>query len=342
MQTLREYSRLCLLLLTLAGAAPAGAAAFDALYVLGDSLSDVGNRLETDATVTRPRYTQAVPDAPYAFGGGRYTNGPVWVEFLAGELGLALSPSELGDGRGYAYGGARTGALPGVTANGIPTLVEQAGQLALDAGTLSPQALVVVWGGGNDVRDAGVLAASGDRAGAGAVLMASIQNIKTTITTLASHGADHFLVPNLPDLSLTPAAVAAGPAFQFGAHQLSTSFNAGLAQLIPQLNGALGVQIRMFDTFAFANQLVQDASHYGFVDVAHGCAFANAGLGCGNPDQYLFWDAIHPTTHFHALLGHAAVPVPMSFWLFASSLCGLVLARRRAHHGAASGFTPCD
>lgn len=330
MDTPHNYTRVCLLLVLLASALPVAAASFDALYVLGDSLSDVGNRLETDGTVTRPRYAQPIPDSPYAYGGGRYSNGPVWVETLAVQLGLRVTPSALGDGQGYAYGGARSGPLPGVAANGIPTLVEQAGQLAADTGTLSPQALVVIWGGGNDVRDAGGLAAGGDVAGAGAVLLASVQNIGTTIATLAGHGANHFLVPNLPDLSLTPAALAAGPAFQFGARQLTTAFNAGLAQLIPLLSGSLGVQIRMFDTFAFANQLAHNGADYGFANTTEGCAFANAGLGCDDPGRYLFWDAIHPSAHFHELLGLAAVPVPPSVWMLGSSLCGLLLVRRRA------------
>lgn len=329
MSTPSNYARICLLVILWCGALPAFAASFDTLYVLGDSLSDVGNRLATDGAVTRPRYTQAIPDSPYAYGGGRYSNGPVWVESLATALHLSLSPSELGGGNGYAYGGARSGPLPGVTANGIPTLLEQASALVADVGTLSPQALVVVWGGGNDVRDAGVLAASGNFTGAGAVLLASVHNIGATIATLAAHGADHFLVPNLPDLSLTPAAIAAGPAFQFGARQLTSAFNAGLAQLLPQLGGSLGLQIRLFDAFSFAGQLAQDGAHYGFTNTTAGCAFANAGLGCDHPDEYLFWDAIHPSAHFHALLGQAAVPLPPSAWMLTSCLCGLLVVRRR-------------
>ena len=325
----RNFSRIGLVAVLWFGALPAFAASFDALYVLGDSLSDVGNRLATDGTVTRPRYAQAIPDSPYAFGGGRYANGPVWVETLAKALDLSLSPSELGGGNGYAYGGARSGPLPGVTANDVPTLVDQANALTAEVGTLSPQALVVVWGGGNDVRDAGALAARGDAAGAGAVLLASIQNIGTTISTLAAHGADRFLVPNLPDLSLTPAAIAAGPASQSGARQLTLAFNGGLALLLPRLSGSLGIQIRMFDAFAFAGYLAQDGARYGFTNTTAGCAFANAGLGCANPDEFLFWDAIHPSARFHALLGQAAVPLPPSAWMLASSLCGLLVMRRR-------------
>lgn len=329
MSTHRKHSYLYLLLLLWGGAFPALGASFETLYVLGDSLSDVGNRLHMDGTVTGPRYVQPIPNSPYAYGGGRYSNGPVWVETLAAALELRVTPSELGEGNGYAYGGARSGALSGVTPNAIPSLLDQAAQLTSDVGTLHRDALVVIWGGGNDVRDAGGFAAVGNVAGAGAVLQASVQNIGTTIATLANHGAGHFLVLNLPDLALTPAAIGAGPAAQFGAHQLTLGFNAGLAQLLPQLGGALGVQIRMFDTFAFANRLAQGGAQFGFTNTTDGCAFANGGLGCANPDEYLFWDAIHPSARFHALLGQAAVPLPPGIWMLGSCLCSFLIVRRR-------------
>src|SRR5436309_9998384 len=59
----------------------------DHIVVLGDSLSDTGNA-------------------------GRFSNGPVWVEYLARSLGLALTPSQAG-GFNFAIGGARLDALSG-------------------------------------------------------------------------------------------------------------------------------------------------------------------------------------------------------------------------------------
>src|SRR5215217_7794985 len=63
--------------------------AFDHVVVFGDSLSDAGNA-------------------------GRFTNGPVWVEYLAQKLGLPLNPARAG-GTNFAVGGARLDPRSGDT-----------------------------------------------------------------------------------------------------------------------------------------------------------------------------------------------------------------------------------
>jgi outer membrane lipase/esterase len=223
--------------------------------------------------------------------------------------------------------------LPGVADNGIATLVEQAVELVGDHGSSSADALFVVWGGGNDVREAGVLAAGGNLAGATQVIGAALNNIATSISILASHGAERFLVPNLPNLAITPAAIAGGPAVQFGAQMLSSGFNQGLDQTITGLSAGLGVSILRLDVFALANRIVAHPAQFGFANVTDGCAFAGGGLGCSNPDEYAFWDAIHPTAAFHSQLALTAVPAPAAVWLFASTAFVFGLARSRAGGG---------
>ncbi|WBO59801.1 SGNH/GDSL hydrolase family protein [Acidocella sp. MX-AZ03] len=70
------------------------------LYVFGDSLSDDGNLYKLTG----------LPPAPYYQ--GRFSNGPVWVEYLPGLTGLGFSSAN-----DYAYGGAFTGALTIGTTN---------------------------------------------------------------------------------------------------------------------------------------------------------------------------------------------------------------------------------
>lgn len=74
----------------------AEAQAFSELIVFGDSVSDTGNW-----------WVGGTP--PPQFVGGRFSNGPVWVEELASQFDLPTPlPSEAG-GTNYAWGGARTG-----------------------------------------------------------------------------------------------------------------------------------------------------------------------------------------------------------------------------------------
>src|SRR5215831_2791594 len=78
----------------------------DAIYAFGDSLSDVGNIYAYTSVAAPP----AFPAAPYV--NGQFSNGNVWVQDLAHDLGLApLIPSLLG-GTDYAFGGAETSVTP--------------------------------------------------------------------------------------------------------------------------------------------------------------------------------------------------------------------------------------
>lgn len=330
---------LALLVLVFSAFSSDTATGYSALYVVGDSLSDTGNAyLALGGTTTTAPYSDLVPAAPYDFAGGRFANGPVWVEGLAAGLGTPLSPSLLG-GSSFAFGGARTGPLNGAPANAIPTLVQQAALAA--ASPLPDDALYVVWGGGNDVRDASLFAAAGDINAAVSVINDAVSNVETTIETLKAAGAQNFLVPNLPDLGLTPVAQLMGPAAAAGANLLSTSFNDALAIM---LNGLSGADIQLLDTFTFVNDIFADPVSWGFANLTDPCALANGGLGCADPDGYFFWDGIHPGAAAHALLGDLAVdtvapaapvPIPAPIVLMMSGIAGLsMLATRRRRETA--------
>jgi phospholipase/lecithinase/hemolysin len=57
-----------------------------------------------------------------------------------------------------------------------------------------------------------------------------------------------------------------------------------------------------------ANRLYRDAianpAAFGFTNVISPCL--SGSRACANPDQFLFWDGIHPTTAAHRILGEAA------------------------------------
>src|SRR5580704_10430984 len=140
-------SELLCICLALAGFLPAQAGSIDGIYAFGDSLTDVGNIYAATSG--------AVPAAPYV--NGQFTNGNVWVQDLASDLGLApLTPSLLG-GTDYAYGTAETGITSFNTSAPAADLLGATGQLtqfqtAVHA-TADPNALYTIWIGANDLSD---------------------------------------------------------------------------------------------------------------------------------------------------------------------------------------------
>lgn len=85
------------------------------------------------------------------------------------------------------------------------------------------------------------------------------------------------------------------------------------------------------DVFAALEQVVADPGVFGLTNVTE-AALAADGTIVPNPDEYVFWDDIHPTRIIHAMLGEMAfnlVPEPSTLLLFCSGAMG-VLRRTRA------------
>src|SRR5262245_39269890 len=84
--------QLCLLALCiLSTALPAAAGHFTRLVVLGDSLSDTGAVFAV---------TQGAAPASPPYYAGRFSNGPVWPEYLGAALSIPV--------QNFAYGGTQT------------------------------------------------------------------------------------------------------------------------------------------------------------------------------------------------------------------------------------------
>jgi outer membrane lipase/esterase len=204
---------------------------FEQVVVFGDSLSDPGNVFVlTGQYVLRP--FEPIPSAPYAIGGFHFTNGETWAESLSRAL---RSPSGTGPAlrvpgfyTNYAFGGARARAgAPGAS----PNLAAQVGHYLGDAGgSGNGDALYVIWFGANDIRDA-LQALAVDPSGATSfgMLQAAITAIGQNVLALWSAGARTFLVPNAPNLAVTPALAGQQVQVQAAAAQLSGAYNAALA-----------------------------------------------------------------------------------------------------------------
>lgn len=302
---------------------PAAAAPFSNLFIFGDSLSDTGN--------VNLLSNGALPSGgPYD--GGRYSDGPLWVEHLAAGLGLAADAAPaLAGGNNYAFAGARTGTAP------IPPgiLAQATGLFGTSHAAADPDALYVIAGGGNDMRDArdafgGTTVA--DQVGRQIAAQSAAANLSLTVQYLAGKGARHFLIANLPDLGLTPEAVLTGK--QAASSDASARFNALMPGLLAS-GSAAGLDMRFLDLVALNQAIIADAltnggAVYGITNVVLPCA-GFAGNQLNIPCSIsLFSDALHPSGRTHEIMGQAAlraVPEPAALVLF--TLATLAAVRRR-------------
>ena len=244
---------------------------YSAIYVFGDSLSDTGNMYSITGG--------AIPPSPYYYQ-GRFSNGPVWVEYLAEELEMTYDSST-----NFAFGGARTGydnafndpyMFPGLQHQ--IAMFKSVAQL----NGVDKDALYILWAGANDIL-------SGDPA-------VSIDNLKTAIDELYDLGVENLMVVNMPDLGLTPVAISTGNVDLL--RWVSLMFNSGLGQLLASYNKPI-IQV---DMFKMLSNVVQNPGKYDLTNVVDSCL----NTMCTSANQYLFWDHIHPTTRGHQIIAQYA------------------------------------
>src|SRR4029450_3116342 len=266
-----------LALLVMSSSVSAGT--FSSFIVMGDSLSDTGNAFRATSTAPGP----AVPVSPPYFQ-GHFSNGVMWIEDLATALGLQITPS-LAGGTNFAFGGAKTGFDVhdlfqrdiGIVIPSLRTQVTVYRTTLLDPTLTDPtrmrpapaDALYVVWGGANDLRQAIQQGTQG--ATPAQIASDAVGNIVDIIRTLQSIGAIYFMVPNLSDLGLTPQQVARGSAAMQLGTALSTEFNRALERALQQLETAVPVEIARLDIATHFQEVTANPQQFGVTNVTQAC-----------------------------------------------------------------------
>jgi outer membrane lipase/esterase len=286
-------------------ASQAQAQSYSRVVAFGDSLSDNGN-----INILAPG---AGPPFPYV--GGRFSNGPTFVEDLnhiltgtpmahifttAGSTDWAVGGAETGSGN---YGSA---LLPGIYQEIDGTLAGDGfpGYFAL-GGTFGPHDLVTLWGGANDLF-AGFLPASLNANPTGyiaTVATTAAGNISGYVNQIAAAGAGTIVVPNLPNLAATPQ-FAGSPAIPLAILGANTFNSALLTNLQTDAKANPHTNIILIDTNEAVSYLQAHGAKFGFTNTTTACTSVPAcALGTvAVQNTYQFWDGVHPTEAAHALL----------------------------------------
>lgn len=251
--------------------------AINELFVFGDSLSDVG-------IVFRATGGIYPPNPPYFQ--GRYSNGRVWIEYLADRLQFSSQQTH-----NFAIGGATTGQIENSL---VPGMLAQVQSFTQTESELNSNALYVLWAGANDYLQ-GVSTAT-----------LPVENITAAITVLAEAGAKKLLVANLPDLGHLPSTRSTSDSPNLS--RLTQLHNQGLRRSLKLINQQYSdLQIATLDASNLYREAITRPATFGFINVTNACVIEMG--SCSNPDQYLFWDSIHPTTSAHRILGETAFSI---------------------------------
>lgn len=273
-------------------AATASAGPFGKIISFGDSLADTGNLYANTGNV----FPQ--PEASFE---GRLSDGILWVEYLAGDLGVAIDD--------YAYIGAKTDesnylddTLPFYLI-GLRNEIDQ--YLAdLGDGKVDNRDLFTIVIGANDFFDH--LVKTGDFP-----IPVSIQNTITEVGRLLDAGARHVVLLNVPDLSATPAFAYLTTEQKAGLSQLVATYNAMLADGIAQLSANYNSNIVVVDAYAILNAIISDPSAYGMENVTVPTSFDPS----QDPSVSLFWDGVHPTTAGHRLMADGVLDAMLEHYV---------------------------
>jgi len=240
-------------------------AAYDTIVVFGDSISDNGNLYE---------FFGPLAVSPDYYWRGRFSNGPVWVEYLS-------DPDKLDANLvNWALGAAQTRGL-------VPSgFIEQVAYHVSSNDAPSQNTLFILWIGANDysfgLRD----------------YEDSVGNIQEGLQDLADFGAREFLVLNLPDLGKIPIYIGTSDAAD--ATQFSMNFNNELSHMIQEWRTSNPqIQVYYMDFFSMFSNLCLNSIDAGFTNVTEESPNFSEADNFDNSDGYVFWDERHFTTEMH-------------------------------------------
>lgn len=99
-------------------------------------------------------------------------------------------------------------------------------------------------------------------------------------------------------------------------NSVAYTFNAKISQRLDSLKKKLGLQVASVDVYGMIQRAVANPKKYGFVEGSKGCVgtgtieygdLCKGESTCSDPNQYVFWDSVHPTEKMYKLIADEAI-----------------------------------
>ncbi|KAK7334429.1 hypothetical protein VNO80_26186 [Phaseolus coccineus] len=316
-----------------------------AMFIFGDSLIDNGNNNNIPSLAKANYYPYGID-----FNGGptgRFSNGYTMVDEIAELLGLPLIPaySEASGNQvlhGVNYASAAAGILDATGRNfvgRIPfdqqisnfqnTLNQITGNLGADnMATELARCIFFVGMGSNDYLNNYLMPNYPTRNQYNGQQYADllVQTYSQQLTRLYNLGARKFVIAGLGKMGCIPSILAQSTTGTCSeeVNLLVQPFNENLKTVLSNFNANLpGARFIFADSSRMFQDILLNARSYGFSVVNRGCCGIGRNRGqvtclpfqtpCPNRNQYVFWDAFHPTEAVNILMGRMAFNGNLNF-----------------------------
>ena len=296
-----------ILAITLSSVGVAHASDYSSVTFFGDSLTDGGYFKKATEALGHPQ-------------SGQYTTNPdnTWATPFAESLGLnsvqntydEATGQQMTTGNNYAIGGARSGIdlqhdkYEDTTGKPLPVYStrSQVDRYLADK-DIDSKGLYTVWTGANDL-----FAVVSDVPNASNIISSAVSDEVATVKKLHDNGANYIVVPNIPDVGLTPNFVGT-PLATFGTG-LVNQYNEALYSGVKNT----GANVIPLDTFSLVQQVAANPTAYGFSNVTDKACKNTSSVECGRADldkpgaenSYFFADGVHPTGRAHRMIADYA------------------------------------
>jgi outer membrane autotransporter protein len=300
---------------------------FDTVYSIGDSLSDAGTYYQ-DINLLLPvlggNYTST----------SRFTVNPGFTHpmFLAQKFGLVSFSNQLNNfttpdiflgGPNFAEGAAGVVAtyqpIPGVNLDALSMVNQFSALMSQTNGKISPNAIVTVLGGDNDIQN-GFPNFPSDQ-----YVITAADALGEIVQKLKNAGSKHTVAFLAIDPSQTPKAHASTQAVRDRLSYLTSVFNDNFVEAIEGANAVV------VDSNRITYALLANPVKYGFANINHLTDYAtlHANLPAGiNPtvggsslflvqdqnlfidgNQFIFADSVHPSPRTHQIIADTVYSV---------------------------------